>query len=229
LATDDVYVLSLRALLNGKQVVNSFAFRLLTAVTPTSSSFQGLANVLKNGARTNQVDDLVYQDWRALQVRGAGTTYSTTPPFRTATVSYAGAFTGTLTGALTLTPASNMDSIVVAYNTALAGRRHKGRSFFAGIAETAISDASLIASTAVTAWVTDFVTPLSAYFAGGTDLTYRFGVWSDRTAMNVALSNTWPRVLTSQGTPDPANAFADVESADVRQYVGAQRDRRPGI
>jgi hypothetical protein len=47
--------------------------------------------------------------------------------------------------------------------------------------------------------------------------------------MNVALSNTWPRVLTSQGTPDPANAFADVESADVRQYVGAQRDRRPGI
>lgn len=229
MAVDDVYLLSLKALLNGQQVVNTFAFRRLVAAEPTATQFGVLATAIKDGLRQDQVNDLTYQDWRALKVRGSGVTYSTTAPFRTSTVAYAGPFTGTLTGASTLSPDVNQAATVLSISTALAGRRHKGRVFIAGMYATAHGDDSLLSTAFISAVVLHAIGALDDYIVGGTDTTWRLGVWSDRTAMNVALSNTWPRTRISMGTPDPDSAFSDAEGLDVRQYIGNQRGRRPGI
>lgn len=229
MAVDDVYLLSLRATMNGQPIVNTLAFRRLVSAEPVSSEIGALATTIKDGLRQDQANDLVYQDWRALQVRGAGAAYSTTAPFRVSTVAFAGPFTGTLTGAITLPPDAQNCATVLAVNTAQAGRRRKGRIFIAGLAESSIDDTSTITTAHVAAVVLHTIGALAAYYPPGTDTAWRLGVWSDRIAMNVALSNTWPRVRISMGPPDPAAAFADAASLDVRAYVGSQRNRRPGI
>lgn len=229
MATDDVYLLSLKALQNGQPLVNSLAFRRLISAEPTSSSFSALATGIKDALKTVQVNDVTWQDWRALKVRGAGVTYQTTAPFRTSTVSFAGPFTGTLLSTITVEPEPNQVAAVCAINTAEAGRRRKGRFYVGGVYITAIDDTSLLASSYMSTFVTNVIGLLANYCVGGSDTEWRLGVWSDRTAMNVALSNTWPRTRISMGDPDPGNAFADATGLDLRQYVGNQRGRRPGI
>ena len=229
MAIDDVYLLSLRGTLNGRPTVNTLAFRRLVAAEPITSEFVALATTIKDGFKFDQVDDLTYQDWRALKVRGAGVTYQTEAPFRISTVAYAGPFTGTLTGSNLQPPQANNCATVIAIATEQAGRRRKGRIFLPGLPENAVGDNSIIAATHIANVVLHAIGALAAYYPPGTDTTWRLGVWSDRIAMNVKLSNTWPRERISAGPPDPGTAFADAASLDVRSYVGSQRNRRPGI
>lgn len=229
MAVNDVYLVSARALLNGQVIVNTLAFRALDSTTHTVTTLQAVANDIKASLRGSQVDDLTYTDWRALKVRGSGVTYSTSAPFRVSTVAFAAPYTSNLAGVQTLTPTSNLDAAVIRVSTGEAGRRRKGRIYMAGLYETAIDDNSLLASSFTSAVQSALSTNLGPYLTTGGSTVWRLGVWSDRIAMNVALSNTWPRVRTSQGSPDPDSAFADAVSLDVQQYVGAQRGRRPGI
>lgn len=226
----DVYILSLRALMNGQQVVNTMALKEKTAEEPTSARWRSVASSVKDWFRTSQVDDLSYVDWVAQKVRGAGVTYSTTAPFRVSTVSFSGGYDGTLTGAVVQPPAAQAACAVFAMLTDQAGRRRKGRFFLAGLSEGDLADDGTLDNTARANLVTAIANPLLASMGpGGTNPYNQLVVWSDRIAMNVALSNTWPRVRVSMGAPDPANADANVTSIVVRDYVGSQRDRRPGI
>lgn len=229
MATDDVYLLSCRSQFNAQEIVNTFAFRWRDTGDPVAADFVALASAMKELFRGNQVDDLAYTDWRALKVRGTGVTYNTSSPFRVSLVSYAGSYTGTLTGVSTNPPSPEQTAMVMAINTALNGKRYRGRVFIAGLTEAVMTDASLFDTTFRTNFQTSISTGLANYFVGGSDPDWELGVWSDRIAMNVALSNTWPRVLTSQGAPDPANAFTGATSITLRSYIGNQRGRRPGI
>jgi len=229
MAVDDVYLVSARSLLNGQVCGNTLAFRALDGTTHNVTTLGTVANAIRGAFRQNQVDDLLYTDWRALKVRGSGVTYSTTAPFRVSTVAFAAPYTGSNNGVQTLTPTSNLDCTVVRVSTGEAGRRRKGRIYVPGLYETAIDDNSLLATSYTSTFTTTMNASLSTYLVSGGSTVWELGVWSDRIAMNVALSNTWPRVRTSQGTPDPSTAFAGAVSLDVQQYVGAQRGRRPGI
>lgn len=227
MAIGDVYQLALRQSQNGRQVVNTFFFRMKTAPDPTIALIQPLADDFKNALRQMQVDDLSYVDWRFQQFRGAGTTYSTTAPFRVSTVSYTGTFTAPLAGARVNPPESQQVAWICSVNTALAGRRRKGRFFLGGAAEADVADNGFFDPTQV-ANLQGFILPLiTEYGTGGTSTDFMWVQWSDRIAKNTVLSNTWPRVEVSAGAPNPADADREVVSITVRTRVGAQRDRRP--
>lgn len=229
-AIGDVYACALRSTLNGEQCVNTFHLRTKTTADPTTATLTTILTGIKDILRTMQVDDLAYSDWTALQVRGAGTTYQTTAPFRVATISYAGGFTGTLTGSITGSPAGNAMAIVLAKGTAQAGRRRKGRIYVPGIWTAAVATDGTIDNTERSNIQTNQCANLLALIGpAGTSSTFEDVVWSDRIAMNVALSNTWPRVRTSQGAPSPTTADAAVTGYVCRDYIGSQRDRRPGL
>lgn len=230
MATDDVYKLALRATLNGKDVVNTFAVRMKTNPEPTVAAFTTLASFIAGELETWQVDDLTYIDWRAQQVRGAGTTYSTTPPFSTSTVSYSGSYSGTIVGDSTGTPLPNNNALVVAVNTGQSGRRRKGRFFVGGIAEVWVDDNSLFNPGHLVNIQATMQVIADALKVGGTNTDFEMGVWSERIATNAKYVNTISGpVLTSQGTPDPATAYAGMTSLSARNIVGSQRDRRPGV
>lgn len=230
MALDDVYILSLRQSLFGQQVVNTMALRCKVAPDPTAADFQTFADNVRLGLRTFQVDDLSYTDWVALKVRGAGVTYATSAPFRVSTVSFSGPFPGGSTGMELSPPGAPNAAIVLAVITAQSGRRRKGRMFIAGVSEAAIDNDGTLADSVRTGTIETWRSGHVAYAAvGGTSPVFEQGVWSDRIAMNVALSNTWPRVRVSQGAPDPASAYAGMVNLICRDYIGSQRDRRPGI
>lgn len=229
MAADDVYILALRAQLNGKQVVNTFAMRLKSSIVVTTGFWQTHGTAIKDLLRANQVDDLVYQDFYATQVRGAGTTYNTTPPFRVSTVSYTGTLSGTAAGALTAPPEPGNVAALISLSTSQSGRRRRGRIFLGGISETYVDDDGTLNNTNRATLQTAVNSIVTDYGSGGVSVDLEWGVWSDRIATNTAYSNTWPRVLTSQGAPSPTTAFAAVTAATVRDYVGSQRDRRAGI
>jgi hypothetical protein len=229
MATNDVYMIALRALLNGRPVVNVLAFNTISSLDSTATTLGTVANFVKNQMRTQQVDDLTYTDWTATKVRGSGVTYNTSAPFRVSTVSFAGSFTGTNVGSLTGTPAAPNACAVAVLNTAQSGRRRKGHLFMGGITEALIDDNGLISGANVTILNGMFANVTNSYGPSGTDTDYRLGVWSDRIATNTVLSNTWPRVRITAGAPDPTTAWAQVENIAVRSFTGSQRDRRPGI
>lgn len=230
MAAGDVYQLALRASWNGEQIVNTFAIALLTGTAPAASDFQTLATAIKDLLRVDQADDMAYTDWVAHQLRGAGTTYNTTAPFRVSTVSFAGAFTGTLTGARTDPPAPPNVAVVMAILTSMSGRRYKGRIFMGALASSTLNTDGTIDNTARATIQTNTANAIITLCGpSGTNAFAKLGVWSDRIATNTALSATWPRVRTTQGAPDPANAFADAQSILVRDYIGSQRGRRPGF
>lgn len=230
MATDDVYKLALRATLNGKDCVNTFAFRMKSNPEPTTAMFANLADNLATVIEGIQVDDLTYVDWRAQQVRGTGTTYSTTPPFSTSTVSYSGGFGSTFVGDLTGTPLPNNVAMCVTVNTAQSGRRRKGRFFIAGIAEVWVDDNSLFNATQLATAQTMLDGIVTTYGAAASHADFELGVWSERIATNAKYVNTVSGpVLTSQGAPSPSTAYAGCTSLQARNFVASQRDRRPGI
>ena len=226
----DVYKLALRASLNGKDCVNTLAFRMKSNPEPTTAMFRNLADNIAGALDAIQVDDLTYVDWRAQQVRGAGTTYSTTPPFSTSTVSFSGGFSSTIVGDLTSTPLPNNVALCVTLNSAQSGRRRQGRFFVAGISELWVDDNSLFNPTQLATAQTalDFI--ITTYGGAASHADFEVGVWSERIATNAKYVNTVNGpVLTSQGTPDPDNAYAAAIGIQARNFVASQRDRRPGI
>lgn len=227
----DVYRCALRQVLNGRDVVNTVFLRMKTNPEPTASMFSASLGAFVSVLTPAQVDDLEHLDWVATQVRGAGTTYSTTPPFRTSTVSYAGGYSpATPNGQLTSTPLPNSVALVAALNTAQAGRRRKGRLYVGGISELWVDDNSMVNSTQLATLQSGLDLIVSQYGASGSNADFEWGVWSDRIATNTKyVWTTSGPVLTSQGAPDPANAFAAIVSVVCRSYVGSQRDRRPGL
>jgi len=230
MATGDVYLCAIRAVQNGQPVVSTWALRREVSPEPAAADFTSILTSVKNLLRLQQVDDLVYVDWTALQVRGAGVTYNTSAPFRVSTVSYSGALTGTLPGLLTAEPEAMQAAMVLSLTTAQSGRRRRGRVFMGGIAVTQVADDGTLDNTNRTNAQTATADAIVALLGpSGTSTDWRLGVWSDRIATNTVLSNTWPRIRVTAGTPDPANAWAQVESIIIRDYVGNQRDRRPGI
>lgn len=229
MATDDVYLLSLRQQMNAQQLVNVLAIRCKTSTEPTTASFTALATSFANNLQDFQVDDVSYTDWRALKVRGTGVTYNTTAPFRVSTVAFAGPYTGTITGVLTGAPAAMQCSWLIGLNTSQAGRRRRGRLFVGGVTEAAITDGGVMSTSEVSATQTVMNSLVTVYGSGGSDTNFEWGVWSDRIAMNVAYNNAWPRELVTQGAPDPDNAYLAITSCTVKTLVGSQRDRRPGI
>jgi len=229
-AVNDVYLCALRASQNGQPVVNTLALRREVSGEPAASDFQAVLTLVKNALRTQQVDDLVYVDWTALKVRGTGVTYSTSAPWRVSTISFSGTFTGTLTGALTTEPEAMQCAYVFALTTAQSGRRRRGRMFVGGLPISAVNDDGTLDNTFRAATQSAGADPIVTLLGpSGTSTDWRLGVWSDRIATNTVLNNVYPRERVTAGTPDPDSAWAQVQSIIVRDYVGSQRDRRPGI
>lgn len=230
MATDDVYNLAIEATLNGRPVVNTMSLRLKTNTEPTSSDWQGLATSIANWLNDAQVDDLVYSNWRATKVRGAGASYQTTAPFFTSTVSFSGGFGSTITGALTSPPLPNNCAILCSVQTDQSGRRRQGRFFLGGISELWVDDNSLINPTQLATLQTQLDLMEAALKVGGASGTHEMGVWSMRIATNAKY--VWTvngPVLTSQGPVSPATAYMGMTALVARGFVSSQRDRRPGL
>lgn len=230
MAVDDVYMLAIEAVLNGRPVVNTFAFRRKSATAITAANLTTLADALVTRINNAQVDDLQWLTWRATEVRGAGATYSTTAPFLTTTVAYSGTITGTPTGELTGTPLPNNVALVVKVQSDQSGRRRQGRFFIGGIPEVWVDDNSLFNSTQLATLQTQLDFLEAAYKVGGTDTDWEMGVYSMRTATNAKyVWTTGGPVLTSQGSPSPSTAFIGMQNLIPQSFVGSQRDRRPGL
>ena len=230
MATDDVYSLALEATLNGRPVINTIAVRRKQSAEPTTADWTSIATDIVDSLKGSQVDDLTWSSWRAQQVRGAGASYSTTAPFFTSTVSYAGTFTGSQVGQLTGTPLPNNNAILVSVQTAQSGRRRQGRFFLGGIAENWVDDNSLVNATQLATLQTALNGLVTDYKNGGASSAWEFGVWSMRIATNAKyVWTTSGPVLTSQGAVSPSTAYLAMENLVARGFVASQRDRRPGL
>lgn len=229
MAANDVYLLSLRQLLNTKTCVNVHAVRWDVTGDPTTSDFQTLAVIFASTWKNVQVDDLSYVDWHALKVFGAGVTYQTTAPYRVSSVALSGTYSPAQAGVLTGTPLPNSNALVATLNTTKAGKRYRGRMYLAGVAEVWVDDSSLVNATQLATFQGNLNAAVTALGASGSNASWTWGVWSDRIATGVTLNDEWPRKRIYVGPQDPANAFTPITSATGRNYIGSQRDRRPGI
>lgn len=98
-----------------------------------------------------------------------------------------------------------MCAAVVKIATGYAGRSYRGRNYFPGLSETGQAD-STIASAVKTLLQGCYDDLLALYGAGGTDANWQWVVWSQK---------------LSAGTT--------VTDAIVRDLIGTQRRRRPGV
>lgn len=228
MAINDVYLLSLRQRAVNQTIVNVFALRCDDNVEPGQATFQTVADQIKEWLRVRQAQNLAYETWRALKVYGAGVTYSTTAPFRTSTIAYEGSHTGTLAGALLTDCNALQIAAVIRWRTQYAGRRKRGRTYLAGIADAQYASGALIAG-AVTGLQTQVDAMIASLGAGGTNTTFTLGVWSERTATKTRY-NPATKTMEWDGTAqDPAGAFEAVLSGSVQSTLYTQRRRVIGV
>lgn len=228
MAVDDVYRLSIVTNYLGSVMMNTYAFRVKQEAEPTDAQFSTLATDCKELHRLQQVDDVVYKTWRAVQVRGANVSYTTRPCLATGGRLVEGVFTTQTTGS-----DANPDilppqcALVTTLRSTEIGRSRRGRIYAYGYSET-LQNAGTWSTTHQGAVNTAWTTFMAKYNATtGTDPNFQLGIWSHTLASGCRMQ---PDGSTAQTQPpSPSTAFAGCVSHLVRPTVFSQRRRTTGV
>lgn len=176
LTIGDTYQFTLRQTYLGQVIENVLHAKLLAVPGTPLTTFATFMTDWITAVHALQSNALTYTDWKAVQVAGAGVTYSTTSCLPTGGDEYAGVLTaqaGTLSGeALPATDCGLID-----LGTGLRGRSYRGRKFVAGITE-GIQNGGTIAAGTVTSVQATINTFFAKYGVGGSDTTLRWGIFS---------------------------------------------------
>lgn len=235
LTIGDVYEVVIEQTYLNQQVLNVWHVRLLAVpAAPVTPKFATLALDIVTVARARQNGGLSFLRWRASQVAGAGITYDPDTGRPIGGDFYEDVFTaingqqGSLGEAM-----PPQDTFLLDFTTGLRGRRHQGRKFLAGMSEGDQASGVIIAAT-LTALATTTTTFLTKYGSGGTDPTFRWGVFSPTTASGFKsepfIDNGRVRHhMVSVADPDPANSCPGVTSAVWDNIVHSLHRRQIGV
>jgi hypothetical protein len=235
LTIGDVYEVVIEQTYANQQILNVWHVRLLAVpAAPVTPKFATLAMDMVTVARARQNVNLSYLRWRASQVAGAGITYDATTGRPIGGDFYEDVFSGIngQQGAFgDLMPPH--EAFLLDYTTGLRGRRHQGRKFFSGMTEGDQASGVIIAAT-LTALAATTTTFLTKYGSGGTDPTFRWGVFSPLTASGFKsepfIDNGRVRHhMVRVADPDPANSCPGVTTAVWDNLVHTMHRRQIGV
>lgn len=225
---NDAYRLSIRGTYDGQEIVNVLHFNLLETVSDDEALAETIAVACKNQIRLLQVDDFVWSDWTAQQVRGSAVTYNSETGLPSGGALYEGPLTGTLTGAdATNDGLPGTSALLIRLTTGVAGRRRRGRLYIAGLADIS-PIRGVVQAGNVTTIQGYFNTLMAAWGSGGTETEAVLGVWSYREATGRKVSDTDPYTISRVDTPSPNTAFTPITAMTVIPALATQRRRRYG-
>jgi hypothetical protein len=231
-ATNDVYKITCVATYLSSTALSSCHFRLKAATPdPSAANLGAVAADWINVFRPVQVPGTTWRSWRAVQVRGAGVSYTARPCLVTGGLGFEGTFTtnngGTASPSEFLPPQC---AVVSTLKTQAVGRSRRGRTYTFGMGEIQQTDGAWSAGVITglqTAWAT-FLTKYG-FNPTGTDPLFEFGIWSHRIAADCRPNPQPPYGMISGGNPQPDNAFTGIISATPKATVHTQRRRVAGV
>jgi hypothetical protein len=183
--------------LNGQAVIN--VYHTTSAVPVNSTNLTALANIFiswwQNSQRQNFSNQMTLVRVLATDIRVDNGLTATVP------------VTVNGSGTIATAPSPNNIAVVMSWRTGFSGRSFRGRTFYAGIANTEVSD-NLISTTLAANLLADATTLLNDLIAGGHNLVV-FSQYADGA----------PRV-TGVGTP--------INQAIIDNRIDTQRRRLPG-
>lgn len=229
MAVDDVYRLSIIAGAPAGQLINTYHFQMKSETEPTESQWAAVAVDCKEIYRVLQATQVVYNMWRAVQVRGDEVSYVTRPCKATGGRLFEAIFTSlTAGGAGAVQMLPPQCAHVTTLRTAQVGRSRRGRIFGFGFCEPDQDAGTWTASitTAVTAAWTTFLAKYGS--VSPTDPNFQLGVWSNRIATGCT-PNAAGTLVPGASSPSPQTAFAPVTTTVVRNIVRTQRRRVAGV
>lgn len=229
----DVYELAIKQKYGGSDIYNVLHFQLKANLAAPQTSFQTLADDIKELLRVKQASALTYDSWKATQVAGSGVSYGLVNCRRSGGDFYEGNFTGTLTGADTsAAPGPSFSAMVIALKSGVSGRSRRGQVYVGGLDANALdsSNRNNIAASYITAWTTAINTFLGKYkYPGGTSPDFNWVIFSRFIASGCkyAIVANKP-VLTHFNAPDAVGCVVNVTSATPRTAVAPMNRRKLG-
>jgi hypothetical protein len=228
MAAGDVYKLTLSCTGLGSTYQNVLAFRTLPATDPSQAQWQALADDWLTVAKANAMPSFGFNNWRSVQVFGAGVTYGPEDCKRHGGNLFTGNFTaptGGTNGGTGVLPPQN--ATVVTISSGLIGRRKRGRIYLFGASETD-QDSGSWTGTYISGFNGRFTTWFNKYKASGTDPNFQLGIWSEREATGCI----WDPITKAHKKVDdghPDQAFTPVSGFQTRTIVYNQRRRTLGV
>jgi hypothetical protein len=228
MAVGDVYRLVLQQLYSGQKIQNSLHFRRKAALDPIQADCFALATDWVNALKTHQSPELLHTGWQVQQVRG-GTVEYNPDCTREGGLVFEGTYTppsvGVHASANGMPPQS---AIVTTLRTGFAGRRRRGRFYFAGWGEIQQNIGQVVPGF-VTELQNMWNAQLVQYGTAGTDPQWELGVWSSRIATGCEPAPAHPHNLTNIDPVDPDDAYRAVTETIVRPIVYGQHKRTIGV
>lgn len=223
--TIKTYQLAVRWKETGGTFQNGLHFNKVSAGDPSNAQWLVIANAWKEIMRVRQYNQATWVDYVATQVNGDGVVYDPATCKQVGGSIQSGALTGTLVGASATDGLPPLATMSVNIKTALRGRNRRTHVQLSGFVETDQTQGvwETGTKTAVQASIDAF---LAVYGNGGTDVNFRWVVFSKGTASGCFPNPLDPKhrlVHRQAGSPDTATA--EVVSATVRPSVTTTRSR----
>lgn len=175
---DKVFQLAVRYVQPFVFAENVIYIRKITAGDPTDAQFLVIANRWKEVWRAAQNINVLYADWVATQVLGAGVTYSAINCRQVGGTLQTGLLTGTLAGANGSDALPPQTAVTVNVHTALRGRSYRTHNQIGGFSETNSDANGVILAASVLALQTTLDVFRAFYGSGGSDADFRWCTFS---------------------------------------------------
>lgn len=228
MATDDVYRFTGNATWGNNQYMVSMAFQSRLPGDPVPADLTALADDVMGLFRPIQHNGINWPGWTMTQLWGSNMAIDQPNCRRTGGKGYAGVFTPPTAGAVAASEILPPQcALVTTLLTGFTGRSKRGRVYAFGFQETDQS-AGTWGAAVVSGFQTRWATFLGKYGTAAVTGSFRFGIWSERTATGCAPGPDG-KGHVFVGTPHPELAFQSVGSVTVRSTVFTQRRRVSGV
>lgn len=222
---DKTYSLAVRYAQLGQECENVLHFRKQTAGDPSGAQWLTIANAWKEVIRDSMSTTVLFVDWVATQVLGAGVTYSTTTCRQVGGTIQLGALTGTLAGAATGDALPPACAATLSLGTGVRGRSFRSHLQLGGFVE---------AQQVGGGWIAGFNSTIQpkvdtfrgVYGSGGSDADFDWCTFSRGIASGCFPDpNLRHHPLVHRQAGDVENAIASVTSAVLGTLVTSMRSR----
>jgi hypothetical protein len=226
LVQNDVMRLAIFGTVSGEEMANVIHMRVKNAagVANPQAGLASIALAWANAWDNEQSNVYSWTRWSALQVGGAGVTYSAANGKRSGGQTFQADLSPAVVGDLAVDMLPPGVAFVLSLRTGFSGKSKRGRVYIPGMAEGHNSGGAPTAA-AVLAVQTIANTWLGVYGAAGVDPDWTMGVWSERTATDRFVVPGTTKTVQFGGNPQPALAFTPIATAIADTQWGSARSR----